>query len=78
MMRTVLLALALIVLVLIGLFYMGVLSWGGGNQPIQANPVNVKMETRTVNVQVPVVQTVNSAEPAPAPAAPANTAQPAQ
>ena len=76
MLRTVLLVLALLVLIAIGLFYMGVLSWPGGNQGVQVNPVEVKMETRTVNMQVPVVSTVNSA--APAPAAPANGAQPAQ
>ena len=71
MLRTILLVLALIVLVVIGLFYMGVLSWPGGGQAVQVNPVEVKMETRTVNVQVPVVQTSNSA-------APVNTVQPAQ
>ena len=70
MLRTILLVLALVVLIAIGLFYMGVLSWPGGNQPVRVNPVEVKMETRQVNVQVPVVQTVNSA-------ATANTAQPA-
>ena len=76
MLRTVLLVLALLVLIAIGLFYMGVLSWPGGSQPVQVNPVEVKMETRTVNMQVPVVSTVNNA--APAAAAPVNGAQPAQ
>ncbi len=70
MLRTILMVLALIVLIVIGLFYMGILHWPGGGQPIQANPVEVKMETRQVNMQVPVVAT-------PGDAGAANAAQPA-
>ncbi len=82
MLRTILMVLALVVLVAIGLFYMGILHWPGGGQPIQANPVEVKMETRQVNMQVPVVGTAeggaaNGAQPAPQPApAPAPIQQP--
>ena len=70
MIRTLLMVLALVVLVVIGLFYMGILHWPGGGQPIQATPVEVKMETRQVNVQVPVVEKgdANAAQPAPPPA----------
>jgi|GEM_PF-3874375 len=73
MLRPLLMLLAVIVLIVIGLFYMGILHWPGGNQPIQANPVEVKMETRQVNMQVPVVATpgdpaaANAAQPAPLP-----------
>ncbi len=84
MIRTILMVLALVVLVVIGLFYMGILHWPGSGQPIQASPVEVKMETRQVNVQVPVVGSAgdagaaNAAQPAPAPqTAPAPVPQPA-
>lgn len=56
-MRPILMILALLILVAIGLFYTGVLSWPGGNAPVQVNPVEVKTETRQINVQVPVVST---------------------
>jgi hypothetical protein len=70
MLRTILLVLAFIVLVAAALFYLGVLNWPGAGQPVEIRPVEVKMETRQVNVQVPVVST-NSAAPAPAPVQPA-------
>jgi hypothetical protein len=82
MLRTILMVLALVVLVVIGLFYMRILHWPGSGQPIQANPVEVKMETRQVNMQVPVVGTAgepgaaNAAQPGAAPA-PAPQPQPA-
>jgi len=69
MIRAILVLLALVVLIVAALFYMGVLNWPGAGQPVQVNPVEVKMETRQVNVQVPVATTT--------PAQPANTAQPA-
>ncbi|HEY0116589.1 MAG TPA: hypothetical protein VGB54_12805 [Allosphingosinicella sp.] len=78
MLRTLLLVLALIVLLVAGLFYMGVLNWPGAGQPVEVRPVEVKMETRQVNVQVPVVST-NSAQPAAPPAVqPAPAPAPAQ
>jgi hypothetical protein len=67
--------LALIVLIVIGLFYVGVLHWPGGDQPIQANPVEVKLEQTNVSLPAPVITTPAN-EPA-APPAP-NAAQPAQ
>jgi hypothetical protein len=76
MLRPILVVLALIVLLTIGLFYMGVLHWPGGGQPIQANPVDVKVEMKNVTMQVPA-PTVTPSEGAP-PAQPApNMAQPA-
>jgi len=71
MLRTILLLLALLVLIGVGLVYMGILHWPGGNAPVEVRPAEVKMETRQVNVQVPVVTT-------PGEQPPANTAQPAQ
>ncbi len=70
MIRAILFLVALIVLVGIGLVYMGVIHWPGGNQPVQVRPAEVRMETRQVNVQVPVVSTpgeqpANAAAPAP-------------
>jgi hypothetical protein len=75
MIRTLLIVLALIVLVAAALFYMGVLNWPGAGQAVEVRPVEVKMETRQVNVQVPVVST-NSAQPA-TPITPPIQAQPA-
>jgi hypothetical protein len=74
MLRPVFVVLALIVLIVIGLFYMGVLHWPGGNQPIQANPVDVKVEMKNVTMQVPA-PVVTPGAPAAEP--PANSAQPA-
>jgi outer membrane biosynthesis protein TonB len=53
MLRTLLVVLALVVLLVIGLFYVGVLHWPGAGQPIQANPVDVKVEMKNVTMQVP-------------------------
>jgi len=75
MLRTLLIVLALIVLVVIGLFYVGVLHWPGGNQPIQTNPVELKLEQKNVSLPAPVITTPAS-QPAAQPAA--NGAQPAQ
>jgi hypothetical protein len=66
MARTILLVLALIVLIVIGLFWTGVLYWPGGNQPVQANPVKVEMKETTVNVVRPEISVQNGAQPAPA------------
>ena len=68
MIRAILLLLALLVLIVAALFYTGVLNWPGAGQAVQVNPVEVKMETRQVNVQVPVASV---------PEQPANTVQPA-
>ena len=79
MIRTILMVLALIVLVVIGLFYMGVLHWPGSGQPIQATPMEVRTEKRVVDV--PVIgpaSNPNAAQPAPAPQQPAPATQPAQ
>ena len=80
MLRTILMVLALIVLVLIGLFYTGILHWPGGNQPIQANPVELKLEQKNVTLPAPVITTGSppAAEPAPAQPTPAQTPPPAQ
>ena len=71
MLRKLLLLLALLVLVAIALVYMGIIHWPGGST-VELRPVEVQMETRQVNVQVPVVSpsggTENMAQPAPAPA----------
>jgi hypothetical protein len=73
MLRAILMLLALIILIGIALVYMGILHWPGGGQPVQVRPAEVRMETRQVNVQVPVVSTPgdqpqgNAAAPAPAP-----------
>jgi hypothetical protein len=78
MLRTILMVLALIVLVLIGLFYTGILHWPGGNQPIQANPVELKVEPRDVSIPTPVITTPGAEQGAPPPAQPAgNNPQPA-
>jgi hypothetical protein len=69
MIRAILLLLALLVLIVAALFYTGVLNWPGAGQPVTVNPVEVKMETRQVNVQVPVASVPaaanNAAQPAP-------------
>lgn len=79
MLRPILVVLALIVLIVIGLFYMGVLHWPGAGQPIQANPVDVKVEMKNVTMQVPAPSVTPSegtpaAQPAPNPAPPAQPA----
>ncbi len=71
MLRTILVVLALIVLIVIGLFWTGVLSWPGMNQPVQVNPVKVEMKEKTITVPAPEFTVQNSAapaQPAPAPA----------
>ena len=76
MLRTILLVIALIVLIVIGLVWMGVINLqptADGGVRATVNSVEVTTETRTVNVQVPVVRTVGENT-----AAPANGAQPAQ
>jgi len=71
MLRAILMLLALIILIAIALVWMGVIHWPGAGQPVEVRPAEVRMETRQVNVQVPVVAT-------PGDQAPANAAQPAQ
>jgi hypothetical protein len=66
--RTILLVLALVVLIAIGLVWMGVINLqptADGGVRATVNPVEMTTETRTVNVQVPVVRTVpeNGAQP---------------
>lgn len=80
MLRTVLLVVALIVIVVIGLIWTGVLGVAqkdDGSLKVTTNSIQVTTEPRTV--QVPVVRTVppESGAPAPAPAS-ANSAAPAQ
>jgi hypothetical protein len=70
MLRAILMLLALIVLIGVALVWMGIIHWPGGGQAVQVRPAEVRMETRQVNVQVPVVSTpgeqpANSAAPAP-------------
>jgi hypothetical protein len=66
MLRPILIMLALIVLVVIGLFYVGVLHWPGAGQPIQANPVDVKVEMQNVTMQVPTPSVTPTPEAQPA------------
>jgi len=74
MLRAILMLLALIVLIGAGLVWMGIIHWPGAGAPVQVRPAEVRMETRQVNVQVPVVSTPgeqpsgNAAAPAPQPA----------
>lgn len=73
MLRIVLVVLALIALIAAALFYFGILHWPGPGQPVQSNPVQVKVETQSVNLPAPVIsvgegQPANGAQPAPAPA----------
>ena len=69
-MRPILLILAFVVLIAAVLVWIGVINMSGTNGRVQVNPVEVKMETRNVQVQVPVV---GAAQPNP----PANGTQPA-
>ncbi len=75
-MRLVLIILAFIVLLALILVWLGVITIPQSGGGVQVNPVEVKMETRNVQVQVPVVGTANPqpanvAQPAPAQPAPA-------
>ncbi len=68
MLRKLLLLLALLVLVLMGLIYTGIIHWPGGSQ-VEVRPIDVSLEKRGVNLQVPVPVIEpggqNAAQPAP-------------
>ena len=74
MLRKLLLLLALLVLVVIGLIYMGIIHWPGGSQ-VEVRPVDVSLENRDVNLQLPVPVIAPSGQPAGAQPAPSQPAQ---
>ena len=53
MLRKLLLLLAVLVLILIGLIYLGIINWSGGSE-VEVRPLDVSLENRDVNLQVPV------------------------